>query len=100
MIDSHLNSLFSWFLFQQTVATKVPTWYEQASGILAIPITIIGAAYSYVLIKKTRLEVRKTELEIREKEKQLYPIGGDAIPTISQSQPSKYSRSERFWLGA
>jgi hypothetical protein len=46
---------------------KAPQWYEQVSGILAIPVTLIGVAYSYVLIKKTSLEAKKTELEIREK---------------------------------
>jgi hypothetical protein len=46
---------------------KDPLWYEKASGILAIPATLIGFAYSYVLIKKTNLEAQKTQLEIREK---------------------------------
>jgi len=48
-----------------------PHWWEVATGILAIPVALIGLAYSYVLIKKTRLEAKKTELEIREKQSQL-----------------------------
>lgn len=42
-----------------------------ATGVLAIPAAIIGLAYSYLLIKKTRLESRKTELEIIEKKRSL-----------------------------
>jgi hypothetical protein len=52
-------------------AAKSPQWYEVAAGILAIPAAVLGLAYSYILIKKTRLEARKTELEIREKEGRL-----------------------------
>jgi hypothetical protein len=54
--------------------TRAPQWYEIATGILAIPATVIGLVYSFILIKKTRLEARKTELEIREKESQLQQL--------------------------
>jgi|SRR5579859_81584 len=60
---------------------RPPQWYEQVSGIIAIPVTIVGAAYSYVLIKKTRLESRKTELEIREK-----LIALEKAPAMTASQ--------------
>lgn len=56
--------------------TKELNWWEVVGGILAIPTTLIGLAYSYMLIHKTRMEVvktkletRKLELEIQEKEK-------------------------------
>ena len=49
----------------------VPYWWQLTTGILAIPVAIVGLAYSYVLIKKTRLEAKKTELEIKEKQAQL-----------------------------
>ena len=54
--------------------SRTPQWYEIATGIIAIPAALIGLAYSYLLIKKTRLEARKTELEILEKERQLAQI--------------------------
>jgi hypothetical protein len=44
-----------------------PHWYEQVTGVLAIPAAMIGCAYSYLLINKTRLESKKLELEIHEK---------------------------------
>lgn len=53
---------------------KQAHWWEIATGILAIPAAVVGLVYSYVLVKKTRLEVRKTELEIREKEAQLQSL--------------------------
>lgn len=49
-------------------APKEPEWYELVAGILAIPATLIGLAYSYVLIKKTSIESRKLSLEVQEKE--------------------------------
>lgn len=45
-----------------------PQWYEIVGGVLALPATLLGLAYSYALIRKTRIESRKLELEIREKE--------------------------------
>ena len=52
--------------------SKTTQWYEIATGVLAIPAAIIGLAYSFILIKKTRFEAKKTELEILEKQKQLW----------------------------
>lgn len=60
---------------------KSPEWYEVVGGILAIPVAVLGLAYSYILIKKTRLESRKTELEIREKE-----LAFEAMPEAEQSR--------------
>lgn len=63
-----------WLLLPATVfaaESKAPQWYEITTGILAIPAAIIGLAYSFILIRKTRLEAKKTELEILEKQKQL-----------------------------
>jgi hypothetical protein len=64
--------------------SKPPQWYEVVTGVLAIPVTLIGLAYSYLLIKKTRLEAhqteldsRKTELEILEKERELAQLGAE-----------------------
>jgi hypothetical protein len=62
--------------------SRPPQWYEIATGIIAIPAALIGLAYSYLLIKKTRLEARKTELEILEKERQLAQI---ATGTVSEA---------------
>lgn len=62
---------------------KQPQWYEIIGGVLAIPATIIGLAYSYILIKKTNLESKKIELEIREKEKIIVEQG------VSQSEQVK-----------
>ena len=59
-------------------AAKPPQWWEQVPGILAIPAALLGLAYSYILIRKTRLEAHKTELEIIEKQK--------ALGLLAQSQ--------------
>lgn len=56
--------------FAQSKAAKSPQWYEVAAGVLAIPATLIGLAYSFVLIRKTSIESRKLKLEIREKERE------------------------------
>jgi len=64
-------------------AAKMPQWYEIIGGILAIPVTLIGIAYSYILIKKTKLESRKIDLEIREKEDILFEKG------VTQSEEVK-----------
>jgi hypothetical protein len=53
---------------------KEPQWWEIVTGILAIPASLIGLAYSYILIRKTRLEAKKTELEILEKEQALQKL--------------------------
>jgi len=85
-----IETAFGLLLLQGAIAPPhVPQWYEQVSGILAIPVTMIGVAYSYVLIKKTRLEARKTELEINEK---LNALAKDAVtsttaPVSPQSTP-------------
>jgi hypothetical protein len=39
-------------------------WWEIVSGIIAIPVSLISLAYSYALIKKTRIETRKAEVDI------------------------------------
>src|SRR5260221_7123073 len=55
-----------------------PEWWEIVTGVLAIPAAILGLAYSYVLIQKTRYETPKLQaetekiaLEIREKRNRL-----------------------------
>ena len=63
---------------------RPPEWWEVAAGILAIPTAIIGLAYSYVLVGKTRLEARKTELEIREKEAQLRKLSPQEQDTAAR----------------
>jgi hypothetical protein len=71
---------------------KPPQWYDVITGVLAIPAALIGLAYSYLLIKKTRLEARKTELdsrktelEILEKEHELAQFGPEPriVPSVS-----------------
>lgn len=55
-------------------SADTPPWWEMVGGILAIPAAALGLAYSYILIRKTRLEARKTELEIVEKETALQKL--------------------------
>lgn len=72
---------------------RSPEWYEVATGVIAIPAALIGLAYSYLLIKKTRLEARKTELEIVEKERQLAQIASHApSDLVAVVAPSRESR--------
>jgi hypothetical protein len=54
-----------------TSESTQPHWWQVTTGILAIPAAIIGLVYSYILVKKTRLETVKMELEIREKQSQV-----------------------------
>lgn len=69
-------------------APRPPQWYEVAAGVLAIPAAVVGLVYSYLLVKKTRLESRKTELEIREKEAALQRlVAGQAEVMESVIQP-------------
>jgi len=76
------------------VAQATPTasqelaWWQVVTGILAIPTTIIGLAYSYILIKKTNLDMEKTHaeiekiaLEIREKRETLHLNSGQESAT-------------------
>ncbi len=72
---------FSSVLMAEDNLPKSPEWYEVIGGILAIPAAVLGLAYSYILIRKTRLESRKTELEIREKELAL-----EALPDVERSR--------------
>jgi hypothetical protein len=60
---------------QDTGTAQQPQWWQVVAGVLAIPAAILGIAYSYILIRKTRLEARKTELEIVEKERALNALG-------------------------
>ena len=72
---------------------RAPQWYEIATGIIAIPAALIGLAYSYLLIKKTRLEARKTELEILEKERQLAQITASPVADAARiAAPAGESR--------
>jgi hypothetical protein len=63
-------AIFMTVLMQQggvsQTSPKQPEWYEKVTGVIAIPAAIIACAYSYLLIKKTRLESRKIELEIEQ----------------------------------
>ncbi len=70
-----LISIETGLVMAADAASKSPQWYEVVVGIIAIPAAILGLAYSYILIKKTKLESRKTELEIKEKEQALNDIG-------------------------
>lgn len=77
-----LSHLINFFAAQEPPPVQ---WWQAAGGILAIPTTLIGIAYSFVLIYKSRieatkmqLEMRKIQLEIREKEDALgNATGGD-----------------------
>lgn len=69
-----LAALFASGAGAEEEAAKAKQWWEVVGGILAIPAGVVSLAYSYVLIRKTRLEARKTELEIIEKESQLQKL--------------------------
>jgi len=69
-----LSALFVASAAAAEEAPKAKQWWEIVGGILAIPAGVVSLAYSYVLIRKTRLEARKTELEIIEKESQLQEL--------------------------
>jgi hypothetical protein len=56
---------------EQSNNGQQPQWWEVASGIVAIPVALMGLAYSYILIKKTNLESKKIQLEIVEKQSKL-----------------------------
>lgn len=43
--------------------SRQPYWYEVIAGVLAIPFIIVSIAYSYVLVKKTRIESQKFKAE-------------------------------------
>jgi len=73
-------------------ADRPPQWYEVGAGIISIPAALIGLAYSYILIKKTRLEARKVELEIAEKEEQIRTLTGRQPPesfAFASQEPSR-----------
>jgi hypothetical protein len=55
----------------QGAAPKAPQWYEQVTGVLAIPAAIIGLAAAWILIGKNSVETRKAELEIQKLELEL-----------------------------
>jgi hypothetical protein len=69
-------------------ATQTPLqWWQVAAGILAIPATLIGLIYSYVLLKKTRLEIQVLEIQLRERQSQAIKIGGSQTTDI-KTQPT------------
>jgi hypothetical protein len=55
-------------LAEASGSTANTGWWTSASGILAIPIAIIGVILTVFTIRKTNLESQKIQLEIREKE--------------------------------
>jgi hypothetical protein len=72
-------------LFQSvpTAPTALP-WYQVAAGIIAVPAAVIGLPYTWILLRKARLESKKVELEILEKTMQL---GGDAAIAAQMRLP-------------
>jgi hypothetical protein len=65
-----------------------PQWYEEVVGILAIPVTLIGAAYSYLLIQKTRVDTRNAQLDIVAKERAL-GLHSEPVGTAAAEPPTK-----------
>src|SRR5579872_33359 len=61
---------------------RPPEWYEVVTGIMAIPLTLVGGVYSWALIRKTNLEARRTELEIQEKERDHDRPIADGAPRV------------------
>ncbi|MFG6197732.1 hypothetical protein [Nonomuraea sp. JJY05] len=55
-------------------------WWQVATGIIAIPVALVGLIGSWYLVRKTRLESRKLELEILEKEQALDQAKADQDP--------------------
>jgi hypothetical protein len=66
---------------QINAAGKVPTWWEQVVGVLGIPTAIIGVAYSYVLIIKTRVETKKVEFDLEKGRSELEKLSLDKEKT-------------------
>ncbi|MDB6153619.1 MAG: hypothetical protein JWL90_2072 [Chthoniobacteraceae bacterium] len=54
-------------------APPPPQWWQVATGILAIPAAGIGLIYSWVLIKKTRLEAAKLTAELEKQQSAALP---------------------------
>jgi H+/gluconate symporter-like permease len=54
----------------QSNAGQAVQWWQVVSGIIAIPVALLGLIYTYYLIKKTNLESKKIQLEIAEKQNQ------------------------------
>jgi len=78
--------LQSFLFFLQTVAEnlpKEPKWYEYAAGVIAVPGTLLAAAYSYVLIRKTRIEARKLDVETRKLELELKEKEQAGLPEVT-----------------
>mgnify|MGYP001827796085 CR=1 FL=1 len=74
-------------------------WWEIIGGVIAIPVALIGIAYSYVLIRKTRLESRKMELEIAEKEQAIEKVVGESSGEVQRLiKPLIESKNVQFLL--
>jgi len=74
-------------------------WWEIVGGIVAIPVALIGVVYSYVLIRKTRLESRKMELEICEKEQAIAKVIGERSEEVQRLiRPLIESKNVQFLL--
>ena len=86
------------FLLQGGTAPKPPAWYEVVVGVIAIPAALVGLAYSYVLVRKTRLESRKTEPEIREKELQLGSAPGPSEAAARLAEPLIQAQRVQFLI--
>ena len=67
------------------------------TGILAIPAAVIGLVYSWVLIKKTRLEAAKltAELEVEKQHQTASFESSAATPTVSPPATSSLSALAR-----
>lgn len=87
------------FAFAVSTMQKEPHWWEAVGGILAIPAAVLSLAYSYLLIKKTRLEAQKTELEIHEKEIELRKVtAGQSETTRQMIAPIIQSKQAQYLI--
>lgn len=70
------------------------SWWQVGAGVLSIPATLLGLAYTWALIRKTKLESRKIQLEIVEKEAAAFPTATSSPQVSSEALiPSKVQRA-------
>ncbi len=77
------------------MTTSPPELYEIVGGIIAIPIAMIGAAYTVSLIKKTRLESKKLELEILKTESEAKKVR-ESLDESQEIEAASHIKSTAF----
>jgi hypothetical protein len=85
MIPYHLDSIAFISLAQvppvETQTSNNVPWWQVATGIIAIPVSLLGLYYTYQLSQKTRWETKALRRKIREDEGKSSPQG--TLPILS-----------------